>query len=501
MEVIMTNTKHPTVNAQALPLRPAMHPTVESFLANKKLVKELVNAFGSPLNVMFPELLAGNIASFTETFARHQVIGRICFAHKSTRSDSLIKQLAVEDVSLDAASVNELKHALGAGFAGKRLEATGPKNAEFLCLCLQHGVVLNIDSVAEIARIAAIAKRLKLEQPARVLVRLSGFGDATTASLRKSSRFGVPLSTIDEALNLLEEHKESMTLLGFSFHLDTTSIEERIQAIETCISLFDEALNRGFAPQVLNIGGGFRVNYLAQEQDWSNYVAALKESVLGGRKPLTWQNTTFGLSVEGRTLKGNFNSYNFFEVSPGARFLEEILSCQMPSRNDTTVAEVLSSNMIELWIEPGRALLDQCGVTIARVNSARKASGGEQLVSLNMKRSDIAFLDQEMFVDPVVLYRRAPPEQKPADQPVFFAGNLCLESDLILRHATFLKQLPQSGDLIAFVNTAGYAMDFSSSNAIMQPPARKIAVVSSPKFSWVLDEQFSPMWRYHEKEL
>ena len=496
----MTDTKHPNVKSQALSLRPAMHPTIAGFLAHKKFVKELVNAFGSPLNVMFPELLAGNIESFTNTFARHQVIGRICFAHKSTRSDSLIKQLAVENVSCDVASANELKHALGAGFNGKRLEATGPKNADFLCLCLQHEVVLNVDSLAEIAEITALAERLKLAQPARVLLRLSGFGDATTASLRKSSRFGIPLSEVDEALKLLAQHKESMTLLGFSFHLDTTSVEERIQAIETCICLFDDALNLGFTPQVLNIGGGFRVNYLAHEQDWSNYVAALKESVLGGRKPLTWQNTTFGLSVEGRALKGNFNSYNFFEASPGAHFLEEILSCKLPSRDHTTVAEVLSSNMIELWIEPGRALLDQCGVTIAKVNSARKASGGEQLISLNMKRSDIAFLDQEMFVDPVVLYKRAPSEKKPASLPVFFAGNLCLESDLILRHATFLQQLPQSGDLIAFVNTAGYAMDFSSSNAIMQPPARKVAVVPSPKFckpkfSFVLDEQFSPIWR------
>ncbi|MDR3616498.1 MAG: hypothetical protein P4L53_23260 [Candidatus Obscuribacterales bacterium] len=497
----MTDTKHPSHASQALLLRPAMHPTVASFLANKKFVNELVNAFGSPLNVMFPQLLAGNIESFTNTFARHQVLGRICFAHKSTRSDSLIKQLAVENVSLDVASVNELKHALGAGFNGKRLEATGPKNVDFLCLCLQHEVVLNIDSLAEIDQIATLAKRLKLDRPARVLVRLSGFGDATTASLRKSSRFGISLSDTDEALQLLAQHKELITLLGFSFHLDTTSIEERIQAIETCISLFDDALNLGFTPQVLNIGGGFRVNYLAHEEDWSNYVAALKESVLGGRKPLTWQNTTFGLSVEGRALKGNFNSYNFFEASPGAKFLEEILSQQLPSRDDATVAEVLSSNMIELWIEPGRALLDQCGVTVAKVNSVRKASGGEQLISLNMKRSDIAFLDQEMFVDPVVLYKRKPAKKKPADLPVFFAGNLCLESDLILRHATFLNQIPQSGDLIAFINTAGYAMDFSSSNAIMQPPARKVAVVSRPRFSFVLDEQFSPLWRDREEEL
>ena len=54
---------------------------------------------------------------------------------------------------------------------------------------------------------------------------------------------------------------------------------------------------------------------------------------------------------------------------------------------------------------------------------------------------------------------------------VYFAGNLCLESDLVYRHMTYLQKMPEPGDLVVFPNSAGYFMDFSASTSIMQPVA------------------------------
>jgi diaminopimelate decarboxylase len=497
----------PPPKLRALSLRPAMSATVRDFIAEQKQLRQLVKSLGSPLNILFPDSVSANVQSFADTLSRHRLLGRVFFAHKTSRSDSVVKKLATEKVSLDVASLAELKHALACGFDGSRLEATGPKNAEFIALCLMHSVVLNLDSKSELEQAITVRRQLKLEGKTRVLIRLSGFADAVAANLSKSSRFGVPLVEVDSVLSILEENEE-FSLLGFSFHLDTTSVQERVVAIEKCLALFDEAINRGFAPQVLNIGGGFRINYLADEHDWSNYVAALKQSVLGlglglgldQGSALTWQKNTFGMSVEGGVIRGNFNSYNFFEPSAGAKFLEEVLSQRIATRDDATVAEILSSNMIELWIEPGRAIVDQCGITVARVNSVRQASGGELLVSLNMKRSDLAFLDQEIFVDPVVVYKR-PPSANAGSVPVFFAGNLCLEGDLIYRHATFVQKVPEPGDLVVFINTAGYSMDFSTTNSIMQPSARKVAVIAQAgSFVWVADEDYSPVWQFYDQE-
>jgi diaminopimelate decarboxylase len=482
-------------------LRPAIDPSVAAFLNDKAQLGQLVTALGSPLNLLFPGLLKQNIDAYQAVLTKHSLPGRVFFAHKVTMADCLIRQLAVEPVSLDVASLNELRHGLSAGFTGDRMEATGPKNAEFLSLCMLQGVTINVDSVAELAQLVRLKKLLPPGKKTKLLLRLSGFASSTAQNLVKSSRFGVPLAEVDSAFRILQEHEQDFSLLGFAFHLDTVTVHERLTAIEQCLDLHEKAVALGFEPNVLNIGGGFRVNYLENQQDWANYVSALKESVLGTGAPLTWQKSGFGMSVDNGKLKGSFNTYGYFEPTPGAKFLDEILNSQLTAREDKTVATIMRSNMIELWIEPGRSLVDQCGVTVARVNSLRKASTGEQLVSLNMKRQDVAFLDQEFFVDPVVLYRSPPAGDAPSAVPVFFAGDLCLESDLICRHLTFLKRLPEEGDLVAFINTAGYYMDFSASQAIMQPVARKVAIVKQEaKFSWVADEQFSVAWHFYNGE-
>lgn len=483
-------------NFKPLLLRPVIHPAVARFLGEQQVLQQLVAALGSPLNLMFPGLLKQNTQAYIDTFKKHGVQGRVFFAHKTTLSDSLVRQLAVEKVSLDVASLDELRHGLASGFDGSRMEATGPKNADFMALCLMHGVTLNVDSLAELEQLSAIRKRLPVTNPTRVLLRLSGLQSAT--ALAKSSRFGISLPEVDQAFSLLEQNRGQLAFLGLSFHLDSISAQERLAAIEKCLDLFEQAIARGFEPQVLNIGGGFRVNYLANPQDWSDYTSALKESVLGTGQQITWQKMGFGMSAEAGKLKGNFNTYGYHEPAPGARFLEDILNTTLPSYGEKTVASVLQSNMIELWIEPGRSLVDQAGVTVARVNSLRKASTGEQLVLLNMKRQDLAFLDQEVFVDPVVIYRTQPDATTPHTVPVFFAGDLCLESDLICRHLTFLSKLPEPGDLVAFLNTAGYFMDFSACSAIMQPVARKVAVCEDvERFVWIADEQYSPVWNFY----
>jgi len=193
-------------------------------------------------------------------------------------------------------------------------------------------------------------------------------------------------------------------------------------------------------------------------------------------------------------LRGNFNSYSFWDEFAGAAFLDEILSYQFPNLGDRTAGSLLGQNMIELWIEPGRSLVDQVGITVATVNTVRTSSRGDVLVALNMKRQDISFLDQEIFVDPIVVYSSQDGLDSNEYKSVYFTGNLCLETDLIYRHKTFLPKVPAEGDLIVFANTAGYFMDFSATNSIMQPIGNKAAVFQrNGSFAWTMDSQYSPI--------
>jgi len=328
-------------------------------------------------------------------------------------------------------------------------------------------------------------------------LRLSGFEANHSKFLNKGSRFGVPLKEAGTAFDILEQNRKEIELLGFSFHLDTVSVVERAIAIENCLELFEEALTRDFEPRVLNIGGGYKVNYLENEEEWNAYVSALKESVLGTRPTMTWHNNAFGMSSDKGKLKGNFNSYSYFDTETGGDFLDELLSQRFANLGDATAASLIRDNMIELWIEPGRSLVEQTGITVARVNSVRSSSRNEAIICLNMKRQDISFLDQEIFVDPVIIEKDPEANIPELEAPVgvYFAGNLCLESDLIYRHLTYVKKLPKAGDLVVFVNSAGYFMDFSASTSIMHPIAKKVAVMEREgEFTWMLDSEYVPYW-------
>jgi len=474
----------------SLKLTARLHDEIASFLSTKKIL-ELVNALGSPLNVLFPTLLDENVASFRKIFEKHGLSGRIYFAHKANRSDAIPRQLATTASYIDVSSVNELRHALGSGFEASRIQATGPKNSEFMHLCLQHNIVIAVDSLQELDTLIDLAYRAGTTKKTRVLLRVSGFKNRQAKHQGKASRFGIRFDRVDEALTTLSAHGDKFSLLGFSFHLDTVSALEKAVALESCLQLVENAIEFDFNPSVINIGGGFKVNYIENGNDWSEYTSAMREAALGSRPPFTWQGSTFGLYPDKGVLRGSFNTYSFYDSSAGPAFMDEIL-CHQCESTGTSIANFLRENGIELWIEPGRALLDQVGITIAKVNSLKESSTGDVLVCLNMKRQDICFIDQEIFLDPIVVYQEA--RFSVEDEiGVYFAGNLCLESDLVTRHETKLSSLPEPGDLVVFVNTAGYFMDFSASEAIMHPIAKKIAVERNGDcFSWCLDENYYP---------
>lgn len=488
-------TANATTKHKSLYLKPALDSEIEDFIFEAKTLNSLVSAMGSPLNLMFPGNIRKNLDDFKAVLGELGLRNRIFFAHKCNRADSLVKELALTDASIDVSSPEELKHVLGCGFSADRIQATGPKTREFLTLALLHNIVLSIDSADELEQIIELKERLNCQAKTRILLRLSGFQAEHANFKPKASRFGIPVDKAEDVLETLESRSESFDLLGFAYHIDTVSIPEKALAFENCLEMVEVAYDYGFEPTVINIGGGFKVNYLAEEKDWNEYTSAIKEAVLGERESLTWQNASYGLSARKGVLSGSLNLYNFYDSSTGAQFLKELLNHKLSNQNNASIASIVRENGIELWIEPGRSMISQCGITVGRVTGRKESSLGDTLIMLEMKRQDVSFLDQELFVDPIIV-SQSPRKETPDAEPiaVFFAGNLCLESDLITKRKVFLNQLPAPGDLAIFANTAGYFMDFSASHSIMQPIAEKVAVYKEKdEFKWSLDKNYNPL--------
>jgi diaminopimelate decarboxylase len=82
----------------------------------------------------------------------------------------------------------------------------------------------------------------------------------------------------------------------------------------------------------------------------------------------------------------------------------------------------------------------------------------------------------------------------PAPCAAYLLGNLCLPDDLVSRRLVPFPRPPRPGDLLAFPNTAGYFMDFSESQTLLQRTAAKVAVDRrAGRWSWSRDELFDPL--------
>lgn len=484
-------------------LRPRVEEPLASLLGAEPFLHSLADALGSPLNVLLPEVVAANAERFRAVYRRHRLAGRVYFAHKANRSSALVRRLAACDpaaVGVDVASLEELRHALGCGFTGDRVLVTGPKDAGTLWLAARTGATVSLDSPGELEQLAGLVREHGLGR-VDVLARLSEFESDTghgtgTRVLSRRSRFGTPVEEADALWDALERHKDAVELTGVAYHLDTTAQEEKARALERCVLLMDDCRARGLAPRAVDIGGGFGVGYIADAGEWERWTTALSEAVLGTRPPLTWRGHGYGLRNEAGTVRGSAALYPAHRPNAGPGYLDELLSRPAPVLGRSP-ATLLLEHLHDLYIEPGRALVDQCGLSLARVLDVRSTGDRPPLVRLGMNAGDVSLEEHGVLVDPVLLPRGGPADDGGTGaEPVgvHLVGNLCLEADLITRRLVFLPRLPRAGDLLAFVNTAGYAMDFHAHHAQRQPLARTVAVEEEGgSWRWCPDEDYWPI--------
>lgn len=442
-------------------------PMVREFLTERVSLDAALATHGSPLNIVFPQVFEHNLGRLHTVLRQRGLAYRICYAHKVNQAHAFVRAAADAGIGIDVASAGELASARRAGFGPGRIEATGPKGAGFLRQLTAAGVTVNVDNQWELETIAELAVG---GAPVPVLVRVSGFDPA------RVSRFGIPLSRMDSALRTLAAHSDRIDLRGFAFHLDSGDVGERVRAFDDCLTLIERAYDHGLTPSVLDIGGGLRQVFTADAEGFERYVRALRASLIGLREPMSWGNTTFGYQVDGATVRGVPVFHKYANTVAAEHMLAELLDAPLERHGGRTVAQVAADNLLELWLEPGKALVDHAGITVATVEVVKEAADGSVLVDLDISRDAVTPADQEVMVDPLVLPGDAGEMREPGAVQVFFAGRLCLERDLLTNRVVALPWLPRPGDRVVFPNTAAYHMDLSAATASMHPPAAKIAV-------------------------
>ena len=457
----------------------------KKFLSQIKDLKNTLNTFSSPCNILFPENLENNIKIIEKVLQKHNLLYKVFYAHKCNKSLAIVKEASLLNVKIDVANIHELRRALISGFTGDRIEATGPKNKEFLILAIEQNVTINVDNLIELNTILELNKKIN-KKNINILLRISSFFE--NYAVERITRFGMSYEDILEALDIICRNK-FLNLLGFSFHVDTVKNSEKVTAMKNALKLTTKAIEMGLNPKVIDIGGGFKVNYIDSEDEWNSSITELKQSFLS-LNSLTWNNDTFGMNIKNNTLAGTLNIYNFYNKEKEAEDLDLFLSTPIEDYQNQTVAEILTDNMITIYVEPGKALLDNLGVTISKVNFVKKIKD-DLVVGLDMRRNDLVMVESEVFLDPIVVSESEKLKEKVG---VYFVGNLCLEGDLIYKRKIFIDQIPKEGDLVVFINTAGYFMDFNYLDNSKTPVTNKVAAVEkNNSFVFYMDEVYNPI--------
>ena len=191
------------------------------------------------------------------------------YAIKANPMLEVVRYLAGITEGLDVASAGELKVALEAGAKPANISFAGPgKSDADLQAAVDSGVIINMESNAEMLRIAALAEGNPIRP--RVAIRINPDFELKSAGMKMGSGpkpFGVDAECVPAMLETLG----TLPLEFMGFHIFSGSQNLREQAIiEAQTKTFELAFRLAqFAPSPvrwLNIGGGLGVPYFPGEQ-------------------------------------------------------------------------------------------------------------------------------------------------------------------------------------------------------------------------------------------
>lgn len=448
------------MNTKLPPLTPLVSPWMEQLITDFDLQHQLFEKYGSPLNVHHIPSFEKNISAFEAILSNYGFKHKIFYARKANKCKILASAAVQNGIGVDTASFNELKQCLDNGILPSNLVSTAAiKTEPLLKLAIHNQVLLIIDNEDEANKILELSK--ELNQPAIIGFRISGF---YVGNHKLMSRFGLDVDEIESFILDFFKKKGAQHFLnftGFHFHLDGYSPKERGTALHQTMDLIMRLRSHNFDLKFIDIGGGVLMNYLENQNEWRTFQEELKMAVLNQREPITYNNNGLGFTQRNGVVEGQLSTYPFYNERTKEKFLPEVLS--IPNENAVTVANRLEELDIELRLEPGRSLLDQVGVTMAKVVHRKKDARNNILVGLEMNMTQMASSSADFLLDPFISYADSEREDKPVE--VYLTGAYCLERDVLLQRKIALPSLPSVGDVLLFVNTAGYMMHFFETEA------------------------------------
>lgn len=261
----------------------------------------LAEAYGTPAYVYSRTTLERHWRAFDEAFAGQS--HTVCYAVKANSNLAVLNVLARLGSGFDIVSAGELARVIAAGGdAGETVFSGVGKTAAEIEFALQQGIrCFNVESIAELERINAVAGRLNL--PAPVSIRVNPDVDAQThpyiSTGLKENKFGI---AIDDAMQVYQRAAQlpHLQVLGVDCHIGSqlTTVAPFVDALQRVLALIDSLAAAGIEIQHLDIGGGLGIQYDDETPPTPQEYAEAIRAELAGR-------TLEVLLEPGRAIAGN----------------------------------------------------------------------------------------------------------------------------------------------------------------------------------------------------
>lgn len=415
---------------------------------------------GSPVNVLDVSPIGRNAAELQRAAEAVGVALAVYLARKANKALGLVDEARRLGLGVDVASERELRQVLDRGVPARKVVVTAAvKPRALLELCVASGATVVIDNHDELEQLAAVTAGATAATP--IALRL-----APLLPGRSPSRFGLTRDQI-AALGADTSHVE---IVGLHFHLDGYDAGERVLALRESLELIDTLREQGHRPAFIDMGGGIPMSYLDDGDAWAAFWHEHRSALLGGRTPLTFEGHGLGLLAHDGAVVGRPNVYPYYQALTRGAWLTEVLAGGVAGQ---TVAEAIVARGLELRCEPGRSLLDGCGMTIARVAFRKQRRDGAWLIGVEMNRTQCRSTSDDFLVDPLLLRPGAEAEGA-GEIEGYLVGAYCIERELLSWRRLRFPHGVTVGDLVVFPNTGGYLMHILESASHQIPLARNL---------------------------
>ncbi|EGO2609952.1 diaminopimelate decarboxylase [Enterococcus faecalis] len=373
---------------------------------------KLAQKFGTPLFVYDVAHIRAQARGFKQTLNQLGIKNKVVYASKAFSCLAIYQVLKEEDIACDVVSGGELFTALKGGMEPAEIEFHGNnKTPEELRYALDNKIgTIVIDNFYEIDLLEELLATRNQTQ--KVLFRVSPGVDAETHDYiltgQEDSKFGFDVASgqATEALVRLLSNP-SFDVQGVHCHIGSQifAVEGFLAAVEKMFTILEDWRQvHQFTARVLNMGGGFGVQYTQQDEPLAP--ATFVEKIV-------------------YSLKGH--------------------------------CEQLGYPLPELWIEPGRSLIAEAGTTIYTVGAQKEVPGVRHFVSVDGGMGDNIRPALYQAVYDGFLANR---EGHDSVKKVTVVGKYCESGDVLLRD--ILLPEVKAGDLLAISSTGAYGYSMAS---------------------------------------